>query len=55
MDIGHSAGPLMTGIVVGLVSFQLGFGIAGVLLLVGALLFAALVWKGPAHAAPARP
>jgi dipeptide/tripeptide permease len=39
MDIGHSLGPLITGIVVTLVSFQLGFGLAALLLLVGAFAF----------------
>ncbi len=39
MDIGHSLGPLITGMVVTLVSFQLGFGLAALLLLIGALAF----------------
>ena len=39
MDIGHSLGPLITGAIVTLVSFQLGFGLAAVLLLVGAFAF----------------
>jgi MFS family permease len=39
MDVGHSLGPLITGAVVTLVSFQLGFGLAAVLLLVGAFAF----------------
>jgi MFS family permease len=39
MDIGHSLGPLITGMVVTIVSFQLGFGLAAVLLLVGAFAF----------------
>jgi MFS family permease len=39
MDIGHSLGPLITGAVVTLVSFQLGFGLAAVLLLIGAFAF----------------
>jgi len=42
MDIGHSIGPLATGIVVGAFSYQVGFGIAGALLLVGAGVFAAV-------------
>ncbi|MGD0817886.1 MAG: MFS transporter [Methanomassiliicoccales archaeon] len=46
MDIGHSAGPLITGIVVGLVSYQAGFGLAGLVLLAGAMVFALGVWKG---------
>lgn len=40
MDIGHSIGPLVTGMVVGAVSFMAGFGLAAVLLLVGAIFFA---------------
>jgi DHA1 family multidrug resistance protein-like MFS transporter len=39
MDIGHSLGPLITGAIVTLVSFQLGFGVAATLLLVGAFAF----------------
>ena len=39
MDVGHSLGPLITGMVVTLVSFQLGFGLAALLLLIGALAF----------------
>jgi dipeptide/tripeptide permease len=39
MDIGHSLGPLITGAIVTLVSFQLGFGLAAALLLVGAFVF----------------
>ena len=39
MDVGHSLGPLITGAVVTLVSFQLGFGLAAALLLVGAFAF----------------
>ena len=46
MDVGHSAGPLITGIVVGLVSYQAGFGLAGLVLLAGAIVFALGVWKG---------
>jgi MFS family permease len=48
MDIGHSIGPLATGIIVGafvLPNYQLGFGVAGVLLLIGALVFAVGVWR----------
>jgi len=40
MDIGHSVGPLVTGMVVGAVSFMAGFGLAAVLLVVGAIFFA---------------
>lgn len=39
MDIGHSVGPLVTGMVVGAVSFMAGFGLAAVLLVVGAIFF----------------
>src|SRR5512136_1860998 len=39
MDIGHSVGPLATGVIVGAFSYQMGFGIASVLLLLGAALF----------------
>ncbi len=39
MDIGHSLGPLITGAIVTLVSFQLGFGFAAILMLFGALAF----------------
>ncbi len=39
MDIGHSLGPLVTGAIVTLVSFQLGFGLAAILLLAGAVAF----------------
>jgi len=40
MDVGHSSGPLITGIVVGALSYAVGFGLAGVLLVMGAMLFA---------------
>jgi DHA1 family multidrug resistance protein-like MFS transporter len=40
MDIGHSVGPLVTGMVVGAISFMAGFGLAAVLLVVGAIFFA---------------
>ena len=46
MDIGHSVGPLITGIVVGAISFLAGFGLAAALLVVGAALFA-LEMRGP--------
>jgi dipeptide/tripeptide permease len=39
MDVGHSVGPLVTGLVVGAVSFLAGFGLASVLLIVGAIVF----------------
>ena len=41
MDIGHSVGPLVTGLVVGAISFMAGFGLAAVLLAIGAIIFAA--------------
>jgi len=40
MDVGHSIGPFMTGIVVGTFSFTAGFGLAGALLTMGAIVFA---------------
>ena len=46
MDIGHSASPLITGIVVGPVSYQAGFGLAGLVLLAGAIGFALGARKG---------
>lgn len=46
MDIGHSIGPLATGLIVGAFSYQLGFGIASALLLVGAALFSAVFLVG---------
>jgi len=48
MDVGHSSGPLITGIVVGALSYAVGFGLAGVLLVMGAMLFAfGMRTKGP--------
>jgi len=44
MDVGHSAGPLATGVIVGLYSYQAGFAVAGVLLLLGAAIFTTGVW-----------
>jgi DHA1 family multidrug resistance protein-like MFS transporter len=41
MDIGHSVGPFVTGMVVGAISFMAGFGLAAVLLIVGAVIFVA--------------
>jgi DHA1 family multidrug resistance protein-like MFS transporter len=41
MDIGHSVGPFVTGLVVGAISFMAGFGLAAVLLIVGAIIFVA--------------
>ncbi len=46
MDVGHSAGPLITGVIVGMISYQAGFGLAGLVLLVGAAIFTLGVWKG---------
>lgn len=40
MDVGHSTGPFVTGMVVGAFSYTAGFGLAGGLLATGALLFA---------------
>ncbi len=40
MDVGHSVGPLVTGMVVGALSFFAGFGLAAVLLVIGAVVFA---------------
>jgi MFS family permease len=39
MDVGHSTGPLVTGMIVGVFSFTAGFGLAGGLLALGAMLF----------------
>ncbi len=49
MDIGHSIGPLATGIVVGAYSYQLGFGIASLMLLLGAAIFSAVFLAGSAR------
>jgi len=40
MDIGHSLGPLMTGMIIGAISFLAGFGLAAALLAFGAIIFA---------------
>jgi dipeptide/tripeptide permease len=40
MDVGHSVGPFVTGLVIGMVSFMAGFGLSAVLLIVGAIIFA---------------
>lgn len=45
MDVGHSIGPLATGLLVFAVSFQAGYGVAAVLLLVAALMFAFGLWR----------
>ena len=44
MDIGHSAGPLATGLIVAALSFEAGFLVASVLMVVGAIVFASTVW-----------
>jgi len=41
MDVGHSVGPFVTGLVIGMVSFMAGFALSAVLLIVGAIIFAA--------------
>ena len=46
MDIGHSIGPLATGVLVGAFSYQTGFGVASVLLLLGAVLFSMVFLYG---------
>lgn len=45
MDIGHSVGPFLTGIIVTLYSFQFGFSIAACIMLVGAVIFWATVGR----------
>ncbi|MDD1747658.1 MAG: MFS transporter [Methanomassiliicoccales archaeon] len=45
MDIGHSLGPLIAGLVIGAYSYQLGFALPAALLIVGALVFTMVVWK----------
>jgi DHA1 family multidrug resistance protein-like MFS transporter len=40
MDVGHSTGPLITGVVIGALSYTAGFGLAGGILGIGAVLFA---------------
>lgn len=46
MDIGHSIGPLATGVIVGAFSYKMGFGIASALLLLGAAMFSAVFLFG---------
>jgi len=43
MDVGHSAGPLATGFVIGAFSFGYGFDVAGLILLAGAVAFVIVV------------
>jgi hypothetical protein len=40
MDVGHSLGPLVTGMLIGAVSFIAGFSVAAALLVLGAIIFA---------------
>jgi MFS family permease len=47
MDVGHSTGPLITGMVVGAISYTAGFGLAGGLLAMGAMLFVLGMRTGP--------
>lgn len=47
MDDGHSTGPLITGMVVGAISYTAGFGLAGGLLAMGAMLFVLGMRTGP--------
>jgi DHA1 family multidrug resistance protein-like MFS transporter len=49
MDIGHSVGPLATGLIVGAYSYQMGFGVASVMLLLGAAIFSAVFLTGSAR------
>ncbi len=39
MDIGHSSGPMVTGVLIGAYSYQLAFGIVGISLIVASLIF----------------
>ena len=39
MDIGHSSGPMVTGVLIGAYSYQLAFGIVGIGLVVVSLIF----------------
>jgi len=45
MDIGHSVGPLATGLLVSTISFKAGYAVAGALLVVGAVAFALAMWR----------
>jgi dipeptide/tripeptide permease len=39
MDIGHSSGPMVTGVLIGAYSYQLAFGIVGISLIVVSFVF----------------
>jgi DHA1 family multidrug resistance protein-like MFS transporter len=39
MDIGHSSGPMVTGVLIGAYSFRMAFGMVGVGLVVASLIF----------------
>lgn len=52
MDIGHSVGPLATGVIVGAFSYQMGFGVASVLLLLGAVMFSVVFLIGREEGRP---
>ncbi len=55
MDVGHSTGPMVTGLLVGAAGYRLGFGVVAALLMVGAAAFAALMpAKRAASLAPER-
>jgi MFS transporter, DHA1 family, multidrug resistance protein len=43
MDVGHSTGPMVAGLVVGAAGYAMGFGVAAGVLVLGAIAFAALV------------
>jgi len=45
MDIGHSVGPLATGLLVSMISFKVGYTVAGALLVVGAAAFTLVMWR----------
>jgi len=53
MDVGHSIGPLATGLLVYSVSIQFGYAVAAGLLIVAALMFSAVLWR--ARRAPIAP
>jgi DHA1 family multidrug resistance protein-like MFS transporter len=52
MDVGHSTGPMVVGLVVGAAGYALGFGVVAAVLVLGAIGFATLVRTG-AQATPA--
>ena len=51
MDVGHSTGPMVVGLVVGAAGYTVGFDVAAAVLVAGALAFAALVRTGEAAVA----